>query len=129
MINLIIFDLDGVLIKAKEIHYNALNQALNFISNTYKISLDEHLGLFDGLDTKKKLSLLTERKGFPIEKHEDVWKLKQRITIDLFESIVPNENLITLFKQLSFQGFKLACCSNSIRKTVFVALSKLGIIQ
>ena len=31
MIKLIIFDLDGVLVNARELHYNALNRALDSI--------------------------------------------------------------------------------------------------
>ncbi len=40
MIKLIIFDLDGVLVEAKNIHYNALNKALG---KDYSISWNEHL--------------------------------------------------------------------------------------
>jgi len=36
----IIFDLDGVLVEAKEIHYKSLNEAL---SEKYMISCDDHL--------------------------------------------------------------------------------------
>ena len=46
MIKLIIFDLDGVLVEAKEIHYDALNIALG---NKYEISIEEHLTKYDGL--------------------------------------------------------------------------------
>ena len=49
MIKTIIFDLDGVLIESKEIHYKALNEALPF---NYRISYEEHLSTYDGLPTK-----------------------------------------------------------------------------
>ena len=39
-IKLIIFDLDGVLVEAKQIHYEALNEALG---EKYAISWNEHL--------------------------------------------------------------------------------------
>ena len=42
MIKLIIFDLDGVLVDARELHYNALNKALSSIDNKYVIGRDEH---------------------------------------------------------------------------------------
>ena len=35
MIKLVIFDLDGVLVDARELHYNALNKALNSIDEKY----------------------------------------------------------------------------------------------
>ena len=38
MIKLIIFDLDGVLVDAKEIHYQALNKALSNIDKKYVIT-------------------------------------------------------------------------------------------
>ena len=38
MTKLIIFDLDGVLVEAKEIHYNTLNQALKEVGNEYVIT-------------------------------------------------------------------------------------------
>ena len=57
MIKTIIFDLDGVLIESKEIHFKALNQALPF---NYRISYEEHLSTYDGLPTREKLKLLSE---------------------------------------------------------------------
>ena len=44
-IKLVIFDLDGVLVEAKNIHYEALNEALgdNMLSvgmNTYRLMMD-----------------------------------------------------------------------------------------
>ena len=54
MIKLIIFDLDGVLVNARELHYEALNKALDTIDNKFVISRDEHLSTYDGLSTTKK---------------------------------------------------------------------------
>ena len=62
MIKAIIFDMDGVLIDAKEWHYEALNNALQLFG--YKISREDHLATFDGLPTREKLRLLTEQDGF-----------------------------------------------------------------
>ena len=58
MIKLIIFDLDGVLVDARELHYNALNKALESIDKKFIIPRDEHLSTYDGLSTTKKLNLL-----------------------------------------------------------------------
>ena len=52
---LVIFDLDGVIIDSRELHYKALNDALSQISRDYVISREEHLSTFDGLPTTKKL--------------------------------------------------------------------------
>ena len=52
MIKAIIFDMDGVLIEAKEWHYEALNRALKLFG--YEITRAAHLSTYDGLPTKKK---------------------------------------------------------------------------
>jgi dTDP-glucose pyrophosphorylase/predicted HAD superfamily phosphohydrolase YqeG len=49
--------------------------------------------------------------------------------LNLLGSLEPNSELIQLFSSLSEKGYKIACCSNSIRKTVLTVLSKLGIIE
>ena len=51
MIKLIIFDLDGVLVDARELHYEALNKSLESIDKKYIISRAEHLSTYDGLST------------------------------------------------------------------------------
>ena len=60
MIKLIIFDLDGVLVEAKSIHYETLNAALG---PDYSIDWTEHLTKYDGLKTTQKLDILTKEKG------------------------------------------------------------------
>ena len=47
MIKLIVFDLDGVLVDAREIHYEALNMALREVGKEYVISREEHLSTID----------------------------------------------------------------------------------
>ena len=69
MIRLIIFDLDGVLLDAKKIHYDALNESL---PNKYKIKWSEHIQIYDGLKTKQKLNILSNLKNLPVSMH-DQW--------------------------------------------------------
>ena len=61
MIDTIIFDLDGVLINSKNIHFSALNQALEKVKANYQISYEDHLKIFDGLPTDKKLEILNKK--------------------------------------------------------------------
>jgi len=75
-IKLIIFDLDGVLVDAKKIHYDTLNTALESIDPKYKISTFEHLSLYDGLKTNQKLKLLTQNKGLDQKYYNQVWENK-----------------------------------------------------
>jgi len=129
MIKLIIFDLDGVLVEAKEIHYNTLNQALREIGNEYVITEAEHLSTYDGLKTNQKLDMLTKAKGLPKDVHEQVWNRKQHLTIEAISQLQTNHVLVSVFKELRDRGYQLACCSNSIRRSVLVMLSKIGLIE
>jgi HAD superfamily hydrolase (TIGR01509 family) len=123
---LIIFDLDGVLVEAKNIHFDALNEALG---EKYAISWAEHLSTYDGLKTNQKLEMLSERKGLSTELHKQVWEKKQRLTLQKLKELKPNQTLQSVMNALSEDGYKLAVCSNSIRKTVLTVLSKLGIME
>ena len=57
-IKAIIFDLDGVLVDTKNIHFNALNNAIKKYDKNFVIKYSDHLKRFDGLSTKRKLDLL-----------------------------------------------------------------------
>ncbi len=63
MIDTIIFDLDGVLINSKDIHFEALNRSLSENSVNYQISYEDHVKNFDGLPTKTKLEILNKKKN------------------------------------------------------------------
>ena len=128
-IKLIIFDLDGVLVQAKNMHFDALNEALSEVNPGYKIDWSEHLNKYDGLKTFQKLDLLTKEKGLPSEIHKQVWERKQQLTLGKLSTIEPNEKLIDTLVNLYNDGFKLAVCSNSIRRTCLTVLSKLGLIE
>lgn len=126
MKKLIIFDLDGVLVEAKTIHYDALNKALG---EDYKIEWSDHLSLYDGLKTNQKLEILTKNKGLPVSLYKKIWDLKQKYTIEALSNLGPSHQLIECLSTLTSEGYKVACCSNSIRKTILIVLSKLNIIE
>jgi HAD superfamily hydrolase (TIGR01509 family) len=128
-IKLIIFDLDGVLVEAKNIHFDALNEALTVVNPGYKIGWTEHLNKYDGLKTSQKLELLTQEKGLPSEIHNQVWKTKQELTVRKLANLKPNRELVATIKLLYNEGFKLAVCSNSIRRTCLTVLAKLELIE
>jgi HAD superfamily hydrolase (TIGR01509 family) len=125
-IKFVIFDLDGVLVEAKEIHYEALNEALG---EKYMITWDEHLSRYDGLKTSQKLEMLTSDKGLPVGLYDEIWMNKQKLTIDKLKNLPQSQQLIECMNSLTNDGYKIAVCSNSIRKTVLTVLSKLGIIE
>ena len=128
-IKLIIFDLDGVLVQAKNMHFDALNEALSEVNPGYKIDWSEHLNKYDGLKTFQKLNLLSKEKGLPTEIHKEVWERKQHLTLSKLSTIEPNQQLIDTVVHLYNEGFKLAVCSNSIRRTCLTVLSKLQLIE
>ena len=129
MTKLIIFDLDGVLVEAKQIHYDTLNQALREIDVKYVISEAEHLSTYDGLKTTQKLEMLTKNKGLHPEFYDGIWYRKQHLTIEAISELQPDLQKIELFKELRNMGYKLAVASNSIRRSVLVMLAKIGIIE
>ena len=86
---LIIFDLDGVLVEACEWHRVALNLALREICK-YEISKKDHYSIFNGIPTKVKLQKLTEMGVLPLEKHLEVYRRKQEITIETIKRLAFN---------------------------------------
>ena len=127
MTKLVIFDLDGVLIDSKDYHYHALNQALG---EEFAISREDHVSIYDGLPTSRKLELLTQNKGLPVELYEQIWNKKQELTLKIFsESVSKDYELIGYFQQLIDAGYKIAVASNSIRNSVKIILLRLGLLE
>jgi len=128
MIKAIIFDMDGVLIEAKDWHYEALNKALKVFG--YEISRYDHLVTYDGLPTAKKLEMLTVEKGLPKGLHKFINQLKQVYTIELV-----NTKCAPLFvheyalSKLKAQGYHLAVASNSIKNSVTLMMEKSNLGQ
>ena len=129
MSKLVIFDLDGVLVEAKEIHFDALNFALKNLDEIYVISWEEHLRAYDGLKTYDKLKLLSKSKGLSLDKdlQDKIFIDKQNFTLKALNNLQKNKKLIEIFTKLKDQNFNIACCSNSIKNTVDLVLQKLGI--
>jgi len=127
-IKAIIFDMDGVLIDAKNWHYEALNRALALFG--MEISRYEHLMNYDGLPTKKKLEMLTLERGFPTELHQLINDLKQKYTLEIVYSHCrprfQHEYALSRFK---LAGYRLVVASNSIRESVRVMLEQAALIN
>ena len=114
-IKAILFDLDGVIIDAKNIHFESLNSSLE---KKYKISPEEHLNQYDGLKTHQKLDLLTRNKGLPEIQHKKIWERKQYLTNESLNSLKKDSKIYELMKRLKSDGYLLGVCSNSISSTV-----------
>lgn len=121
MYKAIIFDLDGVLVEMPEGHYEALNNALSLFGA--KIEREEHYAFFNGLPTVKKLEKLEEQGRLPAGLKEFVNSVKQRYTKEVISKYcVPDYSKIIMLKHLKNSGYKLGCCSNSIRETLHLML-------
>jgi hypothetical protein len=122
-IKAVIFDMDGVLIDAKDWHYDALNKALNHFG--FNISRYDHLVTFDGLPTRRKLEMLTREQGLPAKLHGFLNELKQIYTMEIVHArCKPRFQHEYALSHLKAAGYKLAVASNSVRNSVEVMMVK-----
>lgn len=127
-IKAVIFDMDGVLIEAKDWHYEALNKALGLFG--MEISRYDHLVTYDGLPTKKKLEMLSLERGLPVELHEFINDMKQQYTMEIvYAQCKPRFFHEYALSRLKQEGYKLAVASNSIRKTVQVMMEQAALMD
>lgn len=128
MIELVIFDLDGVLIDSRDLHFHALNKALEQVDKKYVISYDEHLARYDGLPTKDKLKILTATKELSPQYYEQIKVAKQQYTVAMLkETVKLDEKLIKIFAQLKRDLYKVVVASNAIRQTIDIILEGKGL--
>ena len=121
---LLILDLDGVLIDSKDIHFLALNKALRLVNSNFVINKADHLAIYDGLPTRKKLELIKKLKK---KDHEFICQQKQKFTTVLFNKIKENKNLKKNLLKLKKKNIKIALASNAISLTVNNVLNRLKI--
>jgi HAD superfamily hydrolase (TIGR01509 family) len=124
----IIFDMDGVLIDARDWHYESLNRALGLFGA--EISRYDHLVTFDGLPTVKKLEMLSLEGGFPRGLHAFVNEMKQQYTMEIvYAKCKPIFQHQFALSRLKSEGYRLAVGSNSVRKTVEIMMEKAGLAE
>ncbi|MDR3527151.1 MAG: HAD family phosphatase [Rhizomicrobium sp.] len=125
-IKAILFDMDGVLIDARDWHYEALNLALSPFG--LDIDRDAHLATFDGLPTRTKLDMLSKSRNLPRGLHSFVNTMKQKYTIDMVrQSCHPVFQHQYALSHLKAAGYKIAVCSNSIRQSLEQMMQRAGL--
>jgi beta-phosphoglucomutase len=127
-IKAVVFDMDGVLIDAREWHYEALNRALALMG--YTITRYEHLSTYDGLPTRRKLEMLTVEHGLPEELHAFMNSLKQQYTLEMVATrCKPVFQHQYALARLKAAGYKLGVASNSVRRTVEEMMERSDLLQ
>lgn len=126
---MIIFDLDGVIVDSRELHFEALNLALKEIDDKYIITKEEHSTTFDGLPTLEKLKILTKERNLPQDSHKNINERKQFFTIQMMSSYTYDKKLIELFSYLKSLNQTICVASNSIRATIDLVLEKKGLVS
>ena len=122
-IKAVIFDMDGVLIEAKDWHYEALNRALSLFG--YTISRYDHLITYDGLPTRKKLEMLTMERRLPRALHQFINEMKQIYTMEIiYQRCKPVFYHEYALSKLQSEGYRLAVASNSVRNSVEMMMEK-----
>ena len=102
---LVMFDLDGVLVDACELHYEALNKALS-ANGKPSISREDHETKYNGLPTKVKLNLI----GYEDALIKKIDSDKQNYTLELIEKCcAKRQEKIDLIDYLKNRGIVVGC--------------------
>lgn len=127
-IKAVIFDMDGVLIDAKEWHYEAMNAALGVFGHV--INRYDHLVTYDGLPTGKKLEILSIDRGLPRHLHRFLNDLKQQFTLEMVHAQCrPRFQHEYALSKLRDEGYVIGVASNSVRKTVELMMEKSNLLS
>lgn len=126
-----LFDCDGVLIDAADWHRDSFNLALE-VHNLSSLSQEEHMRDFNGLSSRRKLSMLVVRGRIPddAELHESIHKAKQAYTVELIEkNCKPIARVIDVLVYARSAGFKIGLVTNCSRETTTLMLQKARLID
>lgn len=126
MIKALLFDLDGVLVDAMDLHEEAFLSALRAYGGAV-LSTQEHRERYAGLPTKKKLEALVHV-GLLDPRHvEAVAQAKQRLTFEyMAQRLRQDPGRINLLRHFMPQ-YLLGCVTNCIKRTSAEMLQRAGL--
>ena len=120
----LIFDLDGVLVDTKKIHFDALNFALKTLK-IERISFKDHLNIYDGLPTIEKLKILNKKKKLKKKYFKKIVNLKQiKTKFFLNKHLKFNNKIYKTFNKLS-KKYKICIATNAVNQTLEICIKKL----
>lgn len=126
MIKVIFFDVDGVLVDAEYMHYEALNLAL--VAHGFsKIGRQDHLTNFNGYPTKAKLNFLVQAGEMTVKEAEEVAQTKQEVTMRVIEDLPVDQSKIDLLVKLKELGFTIGAVSNAKRDSIIKMFQVTGL--
>ena len=127
MIKGLIFDLDGVLVDTKDLHFIALNKALEKSNAKKIITYNDHVNIYDGLPTGEKIKILNQKGILKKSENKSVLKNKQKFTLELLKKKIKyNKNVFNIFSKLS-KKFSLAIATNAVEETLNICVDILKI--
>ena len=127
-IKAVLFDMDGVLIEAKDWHFESLNKALELFG--MKISRYDHLVTYDGLPTQMKLEMLSVERGLPVSLHQFINDMKQIYTLEMVHALCkPRFHHEYALSKLKEDGYHITVCSNSIVNSIKVMMEKSSLMK
>jgi len=124
-IKAILYDLDGVLVDAVKMHYDAFNMALQDVAGTEILKEEEEI--FNGLPTKKKLIKLSAMGRIQASDQELIWHKKQSFTKDAIrQNLDIDIDKVELHTWTQSLGIRSVCVTNSITDTAKLMLRCSG---
>ena len=121
----LLFDLDGVLVDTREIHFKAFQRSL--LEHGINLTKDEHSEKFDGLPTSSKLEILSKNHNLNSNQTKSIDELKQLHTISfLNELLAEDKELICLLEVLK-KKYHMCVCSNARKETIDLTVKLLGL--
>jgi HAD superfamily hydrolase (TIGR01509 family) len=126
-IKLCIFDVDGVLVNSRLLHYPATAKALADYGYEYSQEEDDEFGT---IPTLTKLEQLAKSGKIHNDDIDSIWKLKDTYSCILFdENIMANGQIKSLFKKLKDSNIGIVLASNARYSFVKKVVSLLGVSE